>query len=186
MTEPCWFWIVAGSNGAGKSTYAETILRVPIIDPDNPTPGAALDPFSAGRQTLTWVQEQIAAKQSFGVETTLSGLGYLRTARDLKEQGWSCGLVYVGLASADLAVQRVAARFQIGGHTVPESDIRRRYERSLRNLPMALALADIALILDNTKRDPGFRLVMDVRERQTVFRADPLPTWLASALARKP
>jgi predicted ABC-type ATPase len=75
MTHPRWLWIVAGSNGAGKSSYAKSILSVPIVDPDNPVPGARLGAFAAGRRTLEWIDAQIDAQRSFGIETTLAGLG---------------------------------------------------------------------------------------------------------------
>jgi predicted ABC-type ATPase len=38
-------------------------------------------------------------------------------------------LLFFWLDSPELALQRVAARVQTGGHNVPEADIRRRYQR---------------------------------------------------------
>jgi predicted ABC-type ATPase len=75
-----------------------------------------------------------AERVSFAFETTLAGrtqAGWLKTLRD---SGYTVELVYLWLASADLAVARVTERVRMGGHNVPEATIRQRYRRSLENL----------------------------------------------------
>jgi predicted ABC-type ATPase len=52
---------------------------------------------------------------------------------ELREGGYKVDLVYFWLASADLAVARVAERVRTGGHDVPEATVRQRYARSVRN-----------------------------------------------------
>ena len=63
---------------------------------------------------------------------------------ELIQSGYKFNLVFLWLPSADLAVQRVADRVRLGGHGVPETTVRRRYDRGLRNFfslyqPMATA-----------------------------------------------
>jgi predicted ABC-type ATPase len=66
------------------------------------------------------------------------------------ELGFEVVVVYIGTSNPDINVARVAQRVKAGGHDVPELDIRRRYERSLSNLPLALSRSDYALLLDNS------------------------------------
>jgi predicted ABC-type ATPase len=51
--------------------------------------------------------------------------------REAVERGFRVHLIYVCTDHAEENVQRVRARFSLGGHDVPDEDIRRRYERSL-------------------------------------------------------
>lgn len=71
--------------------------------------------------------------------------------------GYELHLVYVWLHSADLSVQRVAARVQRGGHHVPEETVRRRYGRGLRNFfDLYRPIADAWILCDNS----GNKLVL--------------------------
>jgi predicted ABC-type ATPase len=67
-----------------------------------------------------------------------------------KAQNWLVRLLYVGLGNATLNVQRVASRVSDGGHDVPEEDIRRRFERSMANLPLAAEFVDLLSVYDNS------------------------------------
>jgi len=94
-------------------------------------------------------------------------------------------LIYVGTTSSDINVARVNNRVLLGGHHVPEEDIRRRYERSLANLPLAVARADYSLVFDNSTRN-GFQLVAHF-DHGTAQWFQEAPSWaaaLATALAR--
>lgn len=73
-------WIIAGPNGAGKSTLVADVLRarwprLPIINPDDiaAQSDAPHSSISAGRIALARQQQLLAGRQSFAVETTLSG-----------------------------------------------------------------------------------------------------------------
>jgi predicted ABC-type ATPase len=82
---------------------------------------------------LTRIKELTKAKQDFGFETTLAGRGYLRLFKKLRINGYRVVLFFLWLPSADMAVARVRARVQQGGHNVPEPVIRRRYKSGLKN-----------------------------------------------------
>lgn len=139
-----WLWLLAGPNGAGKSTFAPNLSAniEEVIGPDAianellPTAPekAALE---AGRQAIRRMRQLLRERQSFAVETTLSGRRDLQVVKQAKSAGWNVGLIYIGLGSPDLAIERVRQRKLAGGHSVPPADIRRRYERSLKNLATA-------------------------------------------------
>lgn len=97
----------------------------------------------------------IAAKASFAIESTLSGKTHLALIREAKAQGYRFVLHYVVIGSATQAVARVALRVKVGGHDVPEADVRRRFERSRRHwLEDYLPLADEWGAWDNQAPPP--------------------------------
>jgi predicted ABC-type ATPase len=166
VTKPS-FTVVAGPNGSGKSTITrwnrELLAQIPVIDPDAiartiQVNSKAASPLAAGREALSRVAAHLDAGQSFAVETTLSGHNYLQLMVEARERGFDVALIYVGTSDPSINVARVANRVALGGHDVPEIDIRRRYERSLLNLPTAVSRADHSILFDNST-DDGFQLI---------------------------
>lgn len=153
--------VLGGPNGAGKSTIADVLLPAEcqireFVNADVIARGlAAYDPegvaLQAGRIMLERLHELAADRRSFAFETTLSARTFAGWLRTLKRDGYRFRLVYVWLESSDLAIQRVAARVQRGGHDIPSDVVRRRYERSLSNLfELYMPLADDWEIVDNS------------------------------------
>ncbi len=102
---------------------------------------------------------------------------------DAHERGFDVALIYVGTSDPSINVARVAKRVRLGGHDVPEIDIRRRYERSLLNLPIAIARADVSIIFDNSTND-GYQLVAVFNHGKAQWFQG-APSW-AAALVTKP
>ena len=147
--------MVCGSNGAGKSTLTYSAQKkspgeLPFIDPDKIAKERQATPIETGRIVSTAVKEYIAAKRSFVRESTLTSNFDFQMLQAAQENGFKTSLVYVGIGSADDAVNRVRQRHAKGGHSVPEKDIRRRYARSLENLPKAIRQVDAARVVDNS------------------------------------
>jgi predicted ABC-type ATPase len=72
-------------------------------------------------------------RASFAFETTLASRSFARWLSDLQQDGYAVHMVFLWLSSAELAVQRVADRVAMGGHSVPDETVRRRYRTGLRN-----------------------------------------------------
>lgn len=134
--------ILGGCNGAGKTTLARELLPrlglMRFLNADEIARGLSpLDPnltaFKAGRLLIEESRSLIAAKASFAIESTLSGKTYVAMIREAKAQGYRFLLHYIRIGSEDQAVGRVALRVKVGGHHVPEDDIRRRFDRSRRH-----------------------------------------------------
>jgi len=95
------------------------------------------------------------------METTLTGASVLKRMAEAKAAGFEVALRYVALDDPDENVARVADRVARGGHHIPEDVIRRRYVESLENLPKAAALAEKAIIRDNSGSHPVTHLVIE-------------------------
>jgi predicted ABC-type ATPase len=154
--------VIAGPNGAGKSTMAPRILRDALavrefVNADTIATGlSAFSPETvavpAARIMLKRVRQLASERRDFAFETTLASLSFAPwLARLRKDDGYRVHLVYIGLASAELAVARVAERVKRGGHAVPQPVVRRRYDRSFENfLQLYRALADSWMMVDNS------------------------------------
>ena len=179
--------IIAGSNGCGKSTLTSSardkFQQAPVLDPDaiaksiQETLSSNDSDIEAGRRVLRLAEELIASRQSFAVETTLSGSTYLRMAARAKEAGFNIMVVFVGTASVEINIERVRERVRLGGHDVPEEDQRRRYPRTLANMKRLLP-ADLAVILDNSSAS-GYALVA-FGHKGSINWIEPVPEWAAS------
>jgi len=157
--------IVAGPNGAGKTTFVENFLTRYVecdefLNAD--LIAAGLSPFAPERQNLAASEiflKRLARleqeNRSFAIETTLAGLSYRPRINRWKQLGFNVSLLFLWLPSADFAVSRVAERVAQGGHSIPEADIRRRYDRGLKNLTRAyLPLVDQVWVLNASDMPP--------------------------------
>ena len=153
--------VIAGPNGAGKSTTAPSLLRDTLqvsefVNADTIAGGlSAFRPDSvaiaAGRAMLERIRQLAKVQADFAFETTLASRSFAPWLARLKRSGYHVHVLFLWLESADLAMNRVAARVRLGGHDVPEGTVRRRYQRGLRNLfSLYVPLVDSWQVFDNS------------------------------------
>ena len=171
-------------NGSGKSSVIremefegrDNLLEADAIakriDPANPRRAAV----SAAREVIRRTREYLEGYQSFAIETTLSSGSTLATMRQAHARGFIVRLVYVCLDNPERSIQRVCERVIQGGHDVPEEDVRRRYERSLQNLPDVLRRAHKGVVFENSGDRP--RKVLETQAGVIVWRADSETAWV--------
>ena len=137
-------YIIAGCNGAGKTTASFTILPGLLncrefVNADSIAAG--LSPFNpegvaieASRLMLLRIEELLKGKVDFAIETTLATRSYLSLIERAKVLGYKITLLYIWLDSPETAKKRVAIRVMKGGHNIPDDVIERRYYRGIYNL----------------------------------------------------
>ena len=137
-------YIIAGCNGAGKTTASYTVLPVVLhctefINADNIAKG--LSPFNvegvaieAARIMLTRMRELMAQNVDFAFETTLASRSYVSILKQAQQNGYKVHLIFFWLNSIELAKERVIQRVQSGGHNIPTDVIERRYAAGIKNL----------------------------------------------------
>ena len=153
-------YIIAGCNGAGKTTASYTILPEILnckefVNADEIAKG--LSPFQpekvafeSGRIMLERIDVLLSSDESFAFETTLSTKTYKQRLSKAKDLGFTIKLLFFWLPSIEMAINRVAIRVSEGGHNIPNDIIARRYKRGIVNLfKIYLPLCDSFLILDN-------------------------------------
>jgi predicted ABC-type ATPase len=154
-------YIIAGCNGAGKTTASFTILPEIInckefVNADEIAKG--LSPFQpekvafeAGRIMLNRIYELFNNNKSFAFETTLSTKSYKHKIIEAKEKGYITTLLFFWLQNVELAKERVKTRVLEGGHNIEPDVIERRYYKGIKNLfDIYLPIVDGALIFDNS------------------------------------
>ncbi len=135
--------VIAGANGAGKTTLAPFLLRdvfgiSEYVNADTIAAGlSAFAPensaFEAGRIMLAHIRGLAKKQKDFAFETTLASRFYAGWLRRRQSEGYHFHLIFLYLPSAELAVERVKSRIRLGGHSIPQNVIRRRYAAGLRN-----------------------------------------------------
>lgn len=179
--------IFAGVNGAGKTTLYQTykeMLTLPRVNLDEivRTLGSwknSTDVIRSGRIAIDLIHSYMAQGISFDQETTLCGKSIIRNIKKAKETGYEIHLYYVGLSSADLAVERVRQRVAKGGHGIDEKDIRHRYIQSLENLKNVLPLCDHVKIYDNTV---SFRFIAAFENGTCTDKCENIPDWCCNII----
>lgn len=158
--------VLAGSNGAGKSTFYRHALQdtgLPFVNADviakrmNPQdPGAiayeSMHAAEAERRSL------FEARESFVMETVLSDtqgakLTFFQEARDA---GYCLIVIHIWIPSPEISAARVLHRVQTGGHDVPDQKLIERFPRTQANAAMALRMANLGLVYDNSRRDQPY------------------------------
>lgn len=175
-------YILAGCNGAGKTTAAYTILPEVIhikqfVNADEIARGLSpFEPeavaFEAGRIMLQRIDHLIEKGTDFAFETTLSTRSYVQTIKRANQRGYTVTLFYVWLESVEMAKERVAIRVAKGGHNIPPDVIVRRYQRSVKNLlTLYIPICDYFSIIDNSSYKPEYIAQGGIDMRMSVFNS---------------
>ena len=155
-------YIIAGCNGAGKTTASFTILPEILgckefINADEIAKG--LSPFQpesvamqAGRIMLARMDELLQKGETFAFETTLATKSYKQKIEWAQANGYEVTLLFFWLDSPNIAKERVAQRVAEGGHSIPLETIERRYYNGIANLfTIYIDIVDICYIFDNSE-----------------------------------
>ncbi|GHB99686.1 ATPase AAA [Cerasicoccus arenae] len=175
--------MLSGPNGAGKSTFYEAYLSgydAPFLNADVLASVSGLDAYTAARQVAALRDDYLGRKESFITETVFSDpvgdkVNFLKRA---VEASYDVRLIYIGIESSNMSVQRVATRVKAGGHDVPVDKLLARYDRTLANLERAIQILPWVNIYDNGSMKSPYRLLAKFRDGQLAFRCDgEIPTW---------
>lgn len=158
-------YIIAGCNGAGKTTASFNILPSILdckefVNADEIARG--LSPFQpekvaleAGRIMLQRIDELLNSGEDFAFETTFATRSFRNTVLKAKERGYIVTLLFFWLENQELAIERVKTRVSEGGHNIPKETIRRRYIAGLKNLfEIYIPFCDRNFVFNNSRINP--------------------------------
>ena len=190
--------VLAGTNGAGKSSVAGEMLSQEggvFFDPDHATRefmgadatlGLAEANSRAWRKGKELLERAIARGLDYNFETTLGGSTIPRLLERAAQSGSAIRIWYVGLSSPELHIKRVRARVDKGGHDIGDEKIRDRYDRSRLNLVRLLPHLTELVVYDNSaERDPDLNdepelfLILHIRDEQMkeMCKLSQVPHW---------
>jgi predicted ABC-type ATPase len=158
-------YVIAGPNGAGKTTFAKEFLPRYVHCPNFVNAdliAQGLSPFSpdivaikAGKLLLEQIHKLAGKNVDFAFETTLAGKGHAVFLKQLKEKGYAIHLFFLWIPSKELALARIKERVARGGHNVADEDVRRRFDRSIKNFfTLYKPLFDTWNLFDNSTASP--------------------------------
>jgi len=177
-------YIIAGCNGAGKTTVAFTMLPEflhcrEFVNADEIAKGISpFEPdkisFLSGRLMLARINELIFQEEDFAFETSLSNLAYGSLIKKARDRGYHVTLIFLYLKSELIAFRRIMKGVKEGSHFMPDDVVARRYKRGIKNLfNLYLPLADHWIVIDNSDVNPeviasgGRDMDMNVTDEKT-------------------
>jgi predicted ABC-type ATPase len=197
-------YVLAGTNGAGKSSIGGEAFRAAGVEFFNPDEAARriaaarLDLAPPEANSAAWhqgrrlLERAIAEGLDFAFETTLGGETMTQLLERAAAAGFEVRVWYVGLATPALHLARVRLRVAKGGHDIPEADVRRRFDQSRLNLIRLLPqLVELRLYDNSVEGDPDAgrtpepRLLLHWRAGRIVAPASfaETPAWAKPILA---
>jgi predicted ABC-type ATPase len=154
---------LAGSNGAGKSTFfhahlADAGLR--FVNADDLAVEMGLGAYEAAELAASLRAGLVGQRESFVFEMVLSDLVGAKVAElaDASRNGMHVVMIFIRVDSPETSKQRVAMRVMQGGHDVPDEKLEARFHRTLANLDRAIEALPVVVIFDNTDLAHPFRL----------------------------
>ena len=186
-------YIVAGPPGSGKSTvFPASDFGADFFNADDRAAqinhGLYLGISQSirdkvNRQYESFVNDCIARRVSFAIETTLRSSITFDQAATARREGFFVEMHYLALSNFAQHVERVKIRADSGGHSAPESVLRAIYDSSLANLARAIRQMDSISVYDNSEYDTVPQVLLQAEGGHVVYIAARCPKWLEQALA---
>lgn len=165
---------LAGSNGAGKSTFfhahlADAGLR--FVNADDLAAEMDLGAYEAADLAAAIRASLIEQGESFVFETVLSDPAGAKVAEleEARRQGADVVLIFIRIDSSETSKQRVSMRVAQGGHDVPDEKLETRFDRTLANLERAIRSLRLVVILDNNDLNRPYRLEAIYQNGERVY-----------------
>ena len=187
--------LLAGINGAGKTTFYYTKIKPFLVSQSRDVPFVNADeieksmfPDEVGDHSYTAAREAARLRThcfdaglSFVTETVFSHQSKIDLIGEAQQKGFEVILNHVHVDDPEKAIKRVNTRTQVGGHAVPEKKVRERFPRTIENLKLAVTKADRAYVWDNnhkaTMSDPMHRFVFSMHLGNINKLSSVVPKW---------
>lgn len=191
-------FVLAGTNGAGKSTAGNRLLAQAGLAWFNPdtftrelmkTTGAPLADANAAawQEGVRRLEAAMSDGSNYAFETTLGGS---TIATKLREASKTHDVLmwFTGLDSPEHHLARIRFRVTRGGHDIPEAKVRERYTASQSNLIALLPWLTQLQVYDNSvdavigQPLPNPRLLLQMERGQIHWPCDihtlrSMPNW---------
>ena len=185
--------IVAGGNGAGKSTFINNQL-LEMYKGVNATYINADDwqkqqfgqfdnkTTSQAKEAQEWADNErkshLAQGRSFITETVLSHPSKIDLIKEAKANGYEVDLYHISLDNADLALERISNRVLLGGHDVDTDKVKARYERVKDIVAEAIKYADKTMVYDNSVMYRPHQKILSIEKGSITSINHQLPDWV--------
>ncbi|MDR6570470.1 zeta toxin family protein [Chitinophaga ginsengisegetis] len=197
-------YIIAGSNGAGKSSAGPDLLPTELIKKHSPFDGDKLKSLKqlefrkqlgcsykeAGKLADEYVDQTfelqyksaLEQNEDFVYEGHFTEEESWSLIRTFKKEKYRINMLFMGLATLEISLDRVFKRAMNGGHNVPVYEIEKNYYGNLYKLNQHFKLIDDLIILDSSEE-----LVLHLatqKDNLITFHIPPdeMPLWFTAGL----
>lgn len=169
--------ILAGTAGAGKTTFYESKLKrdCPDLLQASTSP---IEQAETDRKRSRLMKE----RHSFVYQDTTIDSGAIREAQ---EAGFDVKVFYVGTEDPNLNMGRVLLRVNNGGPFAALARIPDDYAQAIKQLPEVKKVADDLMLFDNTANGRGHRLVAHFHSGELLKLARSVPKWTQKVFGRE-
>jgi len=186
--------IIAGCNGAGKSTFASTFIQDGLTSFDydrlylviyNSLPDSELrDEFAknqAAKEFEDAVENALQNRLDFCYETNFDSHP-LYWAQKFRENGYQINLIFFCLSNQELAKHRVWVRTEFKGHFVDNKTIDIKWKAGYKNLNLHYRFFDNILFVDNSKQNDIYSNLLQIEGGSVIQFTDELPEYFSHRL----
>jgi predicted ABC-type ATPase len=166
---------LAGSNGAGKSTFYDSYLAdggLRFINADELSASLGMLPYDAAELAASIRRELVCQRESFIFETVLSDpVGEkVDQLASYEAFGYTVVLIFIRIESPDESIKRVAMRASQGGHDVPDAKLRARFAPTQANLKRAIQRLPHVIVYSNEDLGNPYQFVAYYENGQKIER----------------
>ncbi len=182
--------IIAGCNGAGKSTYAETFLPRDVTSFDydkkllenyNSLPDRELRDVFAENTTNKEFEEAIddslRLKEDFCYETNFD-VYPIEWAKVFKENGFTINLIFFCLDNQEIAKHRVQVRTEFNGHFIDNKTINLKWKGGYKNTNKHFGFFDKILLVDNSITNEVYSNILQIENGVVEVMTNKLPEYI--------
>lgn len=189
------FFVVAGSNGAGKSTHSQDLLPdfmqdTPILDFDirfndlkkqfvKEGLSAKEAYLKANGQVNDWFNDlrnsAMQEKKPFAYEGHFTEGSHWQPMLEAKQQGYFVHMVYIGLKDLQSSINRVEQRHKLGGHYVSQQQATLNYFGNMDMLDRNLKLPHKIDIYQN---DTSLNHICTIERGIVISTSKKIPEWI--------
>jgi predicted ABC-type ATPase len=164
---------IAGSNGAGKTTFFQAHLTdsgLRFVNADEIAREFNIGPYEAAESAGAIRAALIERRESFVFETVLSDpVGEkVDQLAQYAVSGYEVVMIFIRIVDTTTSIQRVSMRASQGGHDVPDEKLISRFARTQANLVRAIETLPHVLIFDNSDLSQPYRLTEQYQNGELV------------------
>lgn len=186
--------IIAGCNGAGKSTFASSLIPAGVHSFDydklfietykNLSDSELREQFARDQTTKAFenaISKAIKYEQDFCYETNFDAHP-IYWASKFKEQGYEINLVFFCLDNQDIARHRIQVRTEFKGHFVDNETIDLKWKTGYENINLHYSIFDNILFVDNSVQNELYSNILQIEKNNLTLFTDSLPEYFKRRL----
>jgi predicted ABC-type ATPase len=181
--------IIAGCNGAGKSTFAASLLPNDIVSFDydklflekyNALPDSEFrEKFAKDKTTKEFelaIESALELKTDFCYETNFDS-NPLYWAEKFKSQGFETNLIFFCIENQEIARHRIQVRTEFKGHFVDDKTIDLKWKAGYKNMNRYYSFFDNVLIVDNSVNNSVYSNILQIENGVVELMTNRLPEY---------